>query len=75
MIRTKLFRSNKTQAVHLPDSVAFPVDGEVEIVVEGDARIITPVGSAWDRWFDAARELGDDVPDRVQPPAQERAPL
>lgn len=75
MIRTKLFRSNKTQAVRLPQSVAFPMDGEVEIVVDGDARIITPVGSAWDRWFDAADDLGEAVPDRVQPPAQERAPL
>lgn len=42
---TVLFKSNQTQAVRLPKNVAFP-DGvrEVEIVVVGNSRVISPVG-------------------------------
>lgn len=71
MVITKLFRSNRTQAVRLPAEVAFPEDCEVSIVVEGDARIITPVNRSWDRWFARASELGD-WPERDQPAMQER---
>jgi antitoxin VapB len=42
---TALFLSNKTQAMHVPKAVAFP-DGvkEVEIVVVGESRILSPAG-------------------------------
>lgn len=71
MVITKLFRANRTQAVRLPAEVAFPEDVEVSIVVEGNSRVITPVGQTWDRWFEQARDL-DGWPDRDQPPMQER---
>ncbi|HMK88008.1 MAG TPA: type II toxin-antitoxin system VapB family antitoxin [Methylocystis sp.] len=48
---TTIFRSNKTQAVRLPKAVAFP-DGvkEVEIVVVGDSRIVSPAGRRFTEW-------------------------
>lgn len=72
MTRTRLFRSNRTQAVHLPDEVAFPKDGEVTITVEGHARVITPVANSWDRFFDSLDALDEEIPDRDQPTGQER---
>ncbi len=49
MIQTKMFKSNQRQAVRLPKAVAF-LNGikEVEIVVLGDSRIITPKNKSWD---------------------------
>lgn len=72
MTTTRLFRSNRTQAVRLPKEVAFPEDGEVTITVEGGARVITPAGHAWDRFFDSLDDLDVEIPDRDQPDPQER---
>lgn len=72
MTTTRLFRSNRTQAVRLPKEVAFPEDGEVTITVEGHARVITPVASSWDRFFDSLDDLDVGIPDRDQPAGQER---
>lgn len=72
MTRTRLFRSNRTQAVRLPKEVAFPEDGEVTITVEGEARVITPVANSWDRFFDSLDDLHVAIPDRDQPAGQER---
>jgi len=72
MVTTRLFRSNRTQAVRLPKEVAFPEDGEVTITVEGDARVITPVDRSWDRFFDSLDDLDVRFPDRDQPAGQER---
>ena len=53
MVRTTVFRNNRTQAVRLPKAVALPDDvTEVEIRKVGRSRVITPVGSTWDEWFD-----------------------
>lgn len=72
---TRLFRSNRTQAVRLPKAVAFDDSvAEVEILVVGDARVITPKGKRWDYFFDTPIEVSDDfLVDREQPAAQERA--
>jgi antitoxin VapB len=49
--KTTIFRSNKTQAVRLPKAVAFPDDvKEVEIVVVGASRIVSPVGRRFSEW-------------------------
>ncbi|MFZ5670348.1 MAG: type II toxin-antitoxin system VapB family antitoxin [Pseudomonadota bacterium] len=70
MIRTTLFRSNRSQAVRLPKDVAFPEDVRtVRIVREGRKRIIVPADTAWDDFFDAP---GVDLGDRVQPEAPDR---
>jgi antitoxin VapB len=77
MTTTRIFTTNTTQAVRLPKAVAFP-DGvsEVEIVVVGEARLITPVASRWDFFFDEGVEVSEDfLVDRDQPVPQERKGL
>lgn len=77
MVTTKLFTSNTTQAVRLPKAVAFPDDvTEVEIVVDGDARIIVPAGRRLDYFFAHRVGVSDDfMTERDQPDTQERAGL
>ena len=70
MTRTALFKSNRTQAVRLPKAVAFPdTVREVEVRVEGNRRIICPVGTSWDDFF--ARP-GIDIDEPPDLPWQER---
>jgi antitoxin VapB len=73
MVRTKLFQSNRSQAVRLPKDVAFP-EGvkEVTVLRDGKRRVIVPASAVWDDFFDAA---GIELGAREQPPAQEREPL
>ncbi len=73
MARTKLFRSNRSQAVRLPKEVAFP-EGvkDVTIFREGARRVIVPANAVWDDFFDAP---GIDLPPREQPAIQERDKL
>jgi len=74
--RTKLFKSNQTQAVRLPRSVAFGDSvTEVEIVKVGEGRLITPAGSSWGAWFDGPGVSDDFMPGREQPEDQEREAL
>jgi len=70
MTRTKLFRSNRSQAVRLPKDVAFP-EGVTDVTVlrDGKRRVIVPADTVWDDFFDAP---GIDLPEREQPPAQRR---
>ena len=68
---TRLFKSNRTQAVRLPKSVAFDDSvKEVEITVVGEARIITPAGRSWDAWFEGPPVSDDFMPDRDHPEEQ-----
>lgn len=75
MIRTTVFRTNRTQAVRLPKPVALPDDvAEVEITAIGDARLITPVRGAIDFWWDHGERVTlDFLEERAQPEPQERA--
>jgi antitoxin VapB len=68
---TRLFKLNRSQAVRLPKSVAFP-EGVDEVIVRrvGNSIIITPVNALWDDFFD--RPPNPDFPARAQPPVQER---
>ena len=70
MTRTKLFQSNRSQAVRLPKDVAFP-EGvrEVRILRDGARRVIAPADALWDDFFDAP---GVDMPAREQPETQAR---
>ena len=73
MIETKIFKSNQSQAVRLPKAVAFPPGvKEVEIVVIGDSRVITPKNKSWDSWFDSPTASDDFMLDRGQPEVQLR---
>ena len=77
MIRSTVFKTNRSQAVRLPKAVAFPEDvHQVEIVRLGRARLITPVGRRWDDFFlDGPPASEDFLSERVQPPADGREPL
>ena len=73
MTRTKLFFSNRSQAVRLPKDVAFPERvKDVAIIREGQRRVIVPANAVWDDFF--ARP-GIDLPEREQSAAQERDPF
>jgi len=76
-IKTKLFKSNRTQAVRLPKDVAFP-EGvtEVEIVKSGNTRIISPAGSRWESFFADPHKISDDfLTERDQGEFEEREPF
>ena len=73
MARTKLFQSNRSQAVRLPKDVAFPADvSEVRILRDGARRVIAPADALWDDFF-AAPSV--DLPERDQPEAHARPKL
>lgn len=73
MIETKLFTSNKSQAVRLPKPVAFPSEVEQVVVIElGKSRLLTPVGSVWDDFFDGSTASDDFMTERSQPDMQKR---
>jgi len=75
-VQTKVFKSNRSQAVRLPKAVAFPESiKEVEITAVGNRRIITPAGQSWDDWFDAPGVSKDFMTDRQQPDDQVRESL
>ena len=72
-VQTKVFKSNRSQAVRLPKIVAFPDSvRNVEIIAVGNRRIIIPVGHSWDDWFDAPGVSSDFMTDRRQPADQMR---
>lgn len=70
---TRVFTSNKSQAVRLPKAVQLPASvREVEIVAVSLKRIITPAGKAWDEWFDAPGVSDDFMSTREQPAEVQR---
>jgi antitoxin VapB len=76
MERASIFKSNKSQALRLPKPVAYPDDvKQVDIVIIGRARIITPAGEAWDSWFDGEGVSSDFMTSREEPAPQERETL
>ncbi|WP_428539956.1 type II toxin-antitoxin system VapB family antitoxin [Rhodopila sp.] len=73
MTRTRLFKSNRSQAMRLPKDVAFPQSvQEVSIVRDGVRRVVTPANAVWDDFFDRP---GIDIGDRTQLPHQQREAL
>ena len=75
-VRTKIFKSNRSQAVRLPKEVAFPETvRDVEIIAVGNKRVIAPAGQSWDEWFNAPGVSSDFMEERMQPEDQRREPL
>jgi antitoxin VapB len=70
MVKTRLFNSNRSQAVRLPKDVAFP-DGvrDVVIVREGNRRVVLAADSVWDDFFDSP---GIDIGEHERLPHQKR---
>ena len=75
-VKTKIFKSNRSQAVRLPKEVAFSESvRDVEIVAIGKKRIIFPAGQSWDEWFDGHGVSSDFMVQRQQPGDQHREPF
>lgn len=75
-VKTKIFKSNRSQAVRLPVEVAFPESvKDVEITVLGNKRLITPAGQSWEEWFNAPGVSSDFMAERRQPEDQRREAL
>ena len=75
-VQTKIFKSNRIQAVRLPKEIAFPESvKDVEITAIGNKRIIAPAGQSWDDWFDAPGVSRDFMRYRKQPKDQLRETL
>lgn len=75
-VKTKIFKSNRSQAVRLPKEVAFPESVQaVEITAIGSKRIIAPAGQSWDDWFDSPGVSPDFMTARNQPEDQQREPF
>jgi len=75
-VRTRVFKSNRSQAVRLPKAIAFPESvKDVEITAIGNRRVITPAGQSWDEWFDAPGVSSDFMTVREQPKDQVRETL
>ncbi len=73
MEQGSIFKSNRSQAVRLPKSVALPDDvTRVEVIAVGRTRILTPAGEAWASWFDGPGVSDDFMAERAQPATQER---
>jgi len=76
IVQTKIFKSNRSQAVRLPKNVAFPESvKDVEITAIGNKRIIAPVDQSWDEWFDSPGVSSDFMTNRCQPEDQIRETL
>ncbi len=76
MVRARIFKSNKSQAVRLPKPVALPdTVKQVDIVVLGRSRLISPAGESWDSWFDDGSVSEDFLCERDQSSDQKRDSL
>jgi antitoxin VapB len=72
-VQTKIFKSNKSQAVRLPKDVAFPESVKtVQVTALGNKRIIEPLDQSWDDWFEAPGVSDDFMEKRQQPEDQLR---
>ena len=74
--KTRIFKSNRSQAVRLPQDVALPESvRDVEIIKIGNKRIIVPAGQSWEDWFSSPGVSSDFMESREQPEDQVRESL
>ena len=71
---TKLFLSNRSQAVRIPADLRLPDSvKDVEVRACGQERIIAPVGRSWDSFFLDGPTVSDDfLVDRASQEQAER---
>lgn len=61
MIKGSVLVTNKTQVVCIPSEVRFPDDvKQVVIEVVGNTRVLIPVDSVWESYFDDPSPVSDD---------------
>jgi len=76
MEQATVFQINRSQAVRLPKSIAFPNDVKrVDVVVLGRVRILVPAGESWESWFNGEGVSADFMESREQPDDQHREGL
>ncbi|WP_414041094.1 type II toxin-antitoxin system VapB family antitoxin [Acidithiobacillus sp. M4-SHS-6] len=76
MEQATIFQINRSQAVRLPKSIAFPEDVKrVDVVALGRMRILVPAGESWDSWFNGEGVSADFMDNREQPEEQHRDSL
>ena len=61
MATGSIFENNRTQAVRLPRETRFP-EGikKVTVRIVGKDRVLSPVESTWDSFFEAEQSVTDD---------------
>ncbi|MDH2924871.1 MULTISPECIES: type II toxin-antitoxin system VapB family antitoxin [Pasteurellaceae] len=74
IVTATIFMNNKSQAIRIPKTAELPEKiKNVNIIVQGNTRIITPINKVWDSWFNDVHTVSDDfMLDREQPQMQER---
>lgn len=73
MMSTKLFLSNRSQAVRIPKSLAFGDNiKEVSIIRQGNGLLIIPNENLWDDFFEEPGSPDFMSTGREQPDMQER---
>jgi len=61
MPKGSVFENNRTQAVRLPAETRFPDDVKhVNVRVNGNERILSPVENTWDSFFLTDESVSDD---------------
>ena len=72
--RSKIFKTNRSQAVRIPKALAFPESvKEVEIVRDGATLVISPVGKRWSDFFERGPFVSEDfLSERDDAPPEER---
>jgi antitoxin VapB len=75
-VKTRIFKSNRSQAIRLPKEVAFPESvKDVEITAIGNKRMIAPASQSWDEWFTGPGVSTDFMAERMQQEDQRRENL
>lgn len=73
MTTARIFLNNRNQAVRIPKSLEFSAAvKEVDIVVQGEALLISPIGNRWANWFEEPCVTEDFMVTREQPSDQNR---
>ncbi len=74
MVTAKVFKSGRSQAVRVPMRYRFH-SSEVNVLATADGLLLTEKGP-WELFREGVDELsGDFMPDRVQPPLEDRVSL
>lgn len=74
MAQSTVFHNNRSQAVRLPAETRFPDSvRKVEVRIVGNSRVITPVGTSWQEYFNTPAAVTDDfMSERIDPPPEAR---
>ncbi|WP_135081331.1 type II toxin-antitoxin system VapB family antitoxin [Terasakiella sp. SH-1] len=76
MTQSSVFKNNQTQAVRIPKAVALPEHiKKVDVIKQGNARLIVPSDCLWDSFFDGEQPSDDFMVERSEPEMQVREEL